>query len=144
MTQQRPLLFAENFTTHQEFRLRETTTRGMSIQIFLFLFWYTHVCVCTYVHICSVCQRPSFTYSKLWYLRYLTFLPEHHWEQRKLKVSARHLTKITSCSNNESGRTHLWKPSMSKLFSGTRCKEILKREHPMYLTCRDPTSGECG
>ena len=38
MTQQRTLLFAENFTTHQEFRLRETTIRGMSIQIFLFLF----------------------------------------------------------------------------------------------------------
>ena len=40
MTQQRTLLFAENFTTHQEFRLPETTIRGMSIKIFLFLFLY--------------------------------------------------------------------------------------------------------
>ena len=102
MTQQRTLLFAENFTTHQEFRLPETTIRGMSIQIFLFLLliWYMYIClyvyICIYVHICTVCQRTSFTYSKLWYLRYLTFWPEHHWEQRKLKLSAKHLKNITS------------------------------------------------
>merc|ERR1712109_213881 len=26
------------------------------------------------------------------------------------------------------------------IIRGTRCRGILKREHPMYLTCRDPTS----
>ena len=49
MTQQRTLSFAENFTTHQEFRLRETTIRGMSIQIFLF--FLSNICTYVYIHI---------------------------------------------------------------------------------------------
>ena len=74
----------------------------------------TYMYICIYVHICSVCQRPSFTYSKLWYLRYLTFWPEHHWEERKLKVSARHPTNITSPNDNEPGRGHFCPPCQNE------------------------------
>ena len=131
-----------------------------------------HAYVQMYIYVLFVKDPPSLTQScGLWYLRQLTFWPEHHWEERKLKVSARHPTNITSPSNNEPGRARFCPPCSNetqplssevkelqhvgsfydykitsdlKLFSGTRCRGILKREHPMYLTCRDPTSGKCG
>ena len=63
MTQQRTLLFAENFTTHQEFRLRETTIRGMSIKIFLIFFLLIYVHMCIYTYVLFVKDPPSLTQS---------------------------------------------------------------------------------
>ena len=115
MTQQRPLFLQRILLPTKNFGFGKLLPEVCRYKYFYFFFDIrTYMYICIYVHICSVCQRPSFTYSKLWYLRYLTFWPEHHWKERKLKVSARHLTNITSPSNNEPGRTHLWKPSLSK------------------------------
>ena len=97
---------------------------------FYFFFYMINARICIYLHICTVCQRPSFTYSKLWYLRYLTFWPEHHWEERKLKVSARHLTNIISPSNNEPGRAHFCPPCSNEthLWLSNHCQsEIVFR-----------------